>query len=295
MFDAAPDSSATTPLHQSEGLARALTSLGQQPLRLCDGSYVMQRRRGPVTAHMLARAAMPAPDRVLAALKQAGVRGPVILSPDTPVDLRHLPVIPLVSPAHLAVLDLTPSVDLLRQNLHQKWRNRLKHAQKQRLRVTRQNMPDDPNHWLFAADLVQQADRGYRTWPVPLTCAFARENPGDAKLFCAHIGREPVAAVLVLRHGNTATYHIGHSRASGRMMSAHTLLLWEAICWLKRKAATRFELGLVDTEEGAGLARFKLGTGASVRPLGGTWLWWPPVTRPLRRLARLDRRLMTPD
>ncbi|MEM9576195.1 MAG: GNAT family N-acetyltransferase [Pseudomonadota bacterium] len=290
MFDSLPVVPASDALQQSLGFERALAAVGSQCQRLDDGTLLLQRRWGPVRAHMLARVTVT-PER-LAQLRRAGVRGPVILSPETPVDTRTLPALPLVSPNTLAALDLTPDLEALRAGLHQKWRNRLKHAEKQGLRVTRQNLPDQPDHWLLVADLAQQAARRYRGWPPALTCAYGRENPGDAKLFTAYIGRAPVAGVVILRHGACATYHIGHTRPSGRMTSAHCLLLWQAICWLKRKGVAHFELGLIDTEDGAGLARFKLGTGATVRALGGTWLWWPPLTRLARPLARLDRTLM---
>jgi lipid II:glycine glycyltransferase (peptidoglycan interpeptide bridge formation enzyme) len=101
-----------------------------------------------------------------------------------------------------------------------------------------------------------------------------------------------VAALLVLRHGAAATYHIAHTEAAGRKTSAQCLLIWSAMRWLQAKGVTRFELGQIDTERGASLARFKLGTGARVERLGGTWLWWPPVTRLGAPLERLDRRLM---
>lgn len=290
MFDAAPDAPSNRALQQCAGFARAQRSVGAPVLTLPDGTLVLQRRRGPFNVHMLTRCNVT-PAR-LHCLRNAGVKGPVILAPDAPLDPAGLPIVPLVSPVWLTTLDLTPSVDALRAGLHQKWRNRLKHAEKQGLRVTRQNMPDQSDHWVLMAEGAQQLARGYRSWPPLLTCAFARENPGDAKLFTAHLGNTAVAAMLVLRHGRSATYHIGHARPAGRMTSALNLLMWEAICWLRRKEVQQFELGLLDTEEGAGRARFKLGTGAQVRPLGGTWLWWPPLTRLARPLGWLDRRMM---
>jgi len=117
-------------------------------------------------------------------------------------------------------------------------------------------------------------------------------NPGQAKLFTAFDGRDPVAQMLFLRHGGGATYHIGHTTGRGRALSAHNLLLWNAMCWLAAKGHRRLDLGLISTDKAAGLARFKLATGATARALGGTWLWWPPLGRALRPLAALDRRAM---
>jgi lipid II:glycine glycyltransferase (peptidoglycan interpeptide bridge formation enzyme) len=200
--------------------------------------------------------------------------------------------VPLVSPSVLAIVDLQPDEDQLRARLHQKWRNRLRHAERQNLRVKRQNMPMDPTHWLLDADENQQRQRRYRGWPRALPLAFVRENPGAAKLFTAFWGREPVAAMLILRHGSTATYHIGHSRASGRIVSAHNVLMWSAMLWAKSKGLERFELGTLNTEDAPGLARFKLGTGAQPQTLGSTWLFWRPLRPFARPLFALDRRLM---
>lgn len=206
--------------------------------------------------------------------------------------LDRIGALPLVSAGTLAVLDVTPDHDTLGAGLHQKWRNRLKHARTQGLSVTRQNMPDDPEHWLLRADLRQQAQRRYRGWPLTVTLAYGRENPGQSKLFMAHLEGTPVAAMLVLRHGTSATYHIGYASPTGRATSAHTLLMWRVIGWCKAKGIEQLELGMIDTENAPGLARFKLGTGAQAMPLGGTWLWWPPLTPALARVARWDTELM---
>jgi hypothetical protein len=63
--------------------------------------------------------------------------------------------------------------------------------------------------------------------------------------------------------------------------------------WLASKGVATLELGQVDTEKAAGLARFKLGAGATLRPLGGSWLWWPPLGKLLSPLKYFDRKLMT--
>lgn len=291
MFDAAP-SDGPVALQQSVAFSRALEKLGTPPLRLEDGTLVLRRRLGPLPLSMLTRPAAIAVEDLHATAQAIPAPGPVLIAPDRPLPLHQIGALPLVSPMTVATLDLTPDTDSLRAGLHQKWRNRLRHAEQQGMRVARQNMPDDPGHWLLQADLVQQSARGYRSWPIPLTLAYGRANPGQSKLFTAFLGKEPVAAMLVLTHDRGATYHIGHTRPSGRLVSAHTQLMWSAILWARSKGLRHFELGTIDSEEGRGLARFKLGTGAQAQVLGGTWVWWPPLTTLFRPLARLDRSLM---
>ncbi|WP_300030897.1 GNAT family N-acetyltransferase [uncultured Roseobacter sp.] len=291
MFDAV-HADPSPALQQSREYAQTLELLGQSPKRLADGTLTLHRRWCGIPLTMLPRARMPDPETTLACLASVGVRGPVIFSPDHPSDLSEIGALPLVSPATVARLDLTPPPDALEAHLHQKWRNRLRHARAQGLRVTRQNMPDDPNHWLFQADSAQRKQRRYHTWPTSLTLAWMRANRSGAKLFTAFDGRDAVAALLILRHGTGAAYHMGHTTEPGRRSSAHTLLLWYAMMWLHGKGVTSLDLGTIDTEDTPGLTRFKLGTGAEPQRLGGTWLCWPPLTTRLGPLARMDRTLM---
>ncbi|QAX31735.1 GNAT family N-acetyltransferase [Leisingera sp. NJS204] len=303
MFDSAPDpgmppSATRRPplraLQQSPEFARALMACGQDPL-LLEGTLVLQRRLpGGLRLAMVNRADLSNPAPLMAALRRRGLgHTPLILSPETPApQLARLGAVPLVTPAHAALWDLTGTPDQRRAALHQKWRNRLNHGESQGLRLTRQNLPHDVRHWLFAADAKQQTARGYRSWPIALTLAYARENKGQAKLFQAFEGKDHVAAILILTHGSSATYHIAHTTARGKQLSAHPMLMWEAASWLANKGICRLDLGLIDTSRAAGLARFKLGTGAKAHRLGGTWGLWPPLGRLLRPLALLDRQQM---
>lgn len=294
MFDATPSNLAPCALQQHPDFAAALRACGKTPLMLNgpDRLLVMQRRfRGGLRVALMSRAALTEPQLLRDRIREAGLRRHLILlSPDHPTpQLARIGAVPVMTPASVAEIDLSVARDERRAALHQKWRNRLRHAEQQGLRVTRQNMPLKPDHWLLRADAAQQSRLGYRSWPAALTLAFARENPGAAKLFTAFEGRDPVAAMLFLRHGAGATYHMGHITARGRAVSAHNLLLWQAAGWLAAKGHRRLDLGLIDTQRAAGLARFKLGAGASARVLGGTWAWWPPLGKTLRPLAALDR------
>jgi len=289
-------------LQQSPHFAEALKAFGRTPL-LLDGPdlmVVLHRRLAGLPFTMLARAALPNPGPVLDRLCETGLhRSLVILSPDHPTpDLAELGALPLISPATLAEIDLCVSKAQRYAQLHQKWRNRLTHAKAQGLRVACQPMPTDPAHWLLAADATQQRARGYRNWPPGLTLAFARTHPENTVQFTAFEGHDPIAAMLFLRHGSGVTYHIGHTTARGRQLSAHNLLLWQATNWLAASGHSWLDLGLINTQALPGLARFKLGAGATPRALGGTWLWGSHLRRVprwfLRALAALDRSVMSP-
>ncbi|MBO9409164.1 GNAT family N-acetyltransferase [Shimia sp. R9_1] len=294
MFDACPDLP-PTPLQQSDEYRKALALTKTQTSALEDGTLVLRRKLAGVPVAMLPRAQLS--QDTLPVLIRKPIKGGslhkhlLVLNPDQPAPwLGKLGAVPVMTPQHIAELSLQGD---LRAQLHQKWRNRLRFAEQQDLRITRQNMTLKPDQWLLQQNQAQQKERGYNGWPDALTLAYAKANPGCAKLFTAFSGKTPVAAMLFLRHGHSATYHISHSTALGRSLAAHNLLMWQGMCWLATKGALHLDLGIASTEgSAAGLARFKLGTGATLRPLGGTWLWWPPIRGMLRPLSLLDQNLM---
>lgn len=283
-------------LQQSQAFVRTLHAMGRAPLVLDDDAplVILHRRMLGCPFAMLARARITDADHLADRLHGAGLhRRPVIVSPDAPCpELARIGAVPVLTPATAARVDLTPDTDIRRARLHQKWRNRLTHASRAGLRVSQTALPDDPGHWLWRAEAAQQAARGYRSWPRALTRAYARANPGHARLWSARIGKTPVAAMLFLRHGDGVSYHIGHTTPRGKQVSAHNLLLWQAMDWFAARDAQTLDLGLIDTAHAPGLARFKLGTGACAHRLGGTWLWWAPARGLMRPLARLDQHIM---
>ncbi|MEY8839109.1 GNAT family N-acetyltransferase, partial [Cribrihabitans sp. XS_ASV171] len=177
MFDATPD---PPPLVQSAEFEATLRSLGQRPRRLADGTLVLRRRVAGLPLALVSRARID-PNTLPWLLADAGLsRAMLLLNPETPVPLPG--ALPLVTPAHVAELDLTGD---LHARLHQKWRNRLAHARRHSLHVAHGAMPDRADHWLLAADAAQGRARRYRGWPAALTLAYARATPGAARLFTA--------------------------------------------------------------------------------------------------------------
>lgn len=282
------------PLLQHPDFVAALRAIGVPVCHLPGIGFAMTRRLGlGIRIAMLSRLGTDGTG-LAKRLKQSDLaKTLLIIGPDAPAPrLADMGAVPLMTPAWTTELDLSPDTDQLRRAMHQKWRNRLRHGETQALRISRQNLPPDPSHWLLVNEARQRVRRRYRSYPLTLTTEFARRYPAQTKLFTAWEGRDPVAAMLVLIHGGMASYHIGHTTARGRSCSAHNLLLWDIITYLAQTGIRRLDLGLIDPETNPGLARFKLGSGARARCLGGTWAWWPPAGRCLAPLARLDRQCL---
>ena len=187
-------------------------------------------------------------------------------------------------------LDLSLPPERLRANLDGKWRNALKTAEKSPMLVEVASRAE--GNWnadAFAALLAEhdehRIERGFRGPDGRFYAAFtdAAGAPGmtesgeDAILIWAHAGTHrgqvrPIAGILLLRHGRGATYAMGWSNAAGRLVNAHYRLLWRAIAELKARGVAQLDLGGVDTEHGAGVARFKLGLNGEVFTLAGSFV-----------------------
>ena len=297
MFDAVP-TRPLLPLAQSAGYARAMSRLGVTVDELAmsgaagtPGHAMIQTRDLPVIGRVGLISRGPVwgaePDAALLARTLAALRHPVLLNADGMAqrDLSAAGFLQIMTGATIAQLDLSGDADARRARMHQTWRNRLVRAEAGKVRIHRERLPVDPDHWLLLAETAQRRARRYRELPVAFTLAFAQANPGKAQLFTARLGGEVVAGMLILLHGPTASYHIGHTTASGRAAHAHNLILATASDWLADRGVAVLELGTLDTVNAPGLARFKLGSGASAHVLGGTWLF----SRRLAPLARLLR------
>lgn len=289
------DDSLALPLPQSDEFAAACAAMGR-PLRLCRREsarreelrwQVMARRFGRLgRVDLISRGPVGAP-RAVAEWPRHWRRWhdgrPLILNAPglSAHSLREAGFWPLLTPASLALLPLGER-DAMRAAMAQKWRNRLNAALRAPMRIAQ--APLAPDHWLLTAEAAQARRRGYRSLPPAFALAFAAANPGKAQVFEARYRGEPVAALLLLSHGALCTWHMGVSLAEGRRLNAMNRLLWVAMCHAADRGHHAMELGPLDARHAPGLVHFKLGTGARVEPLGGTWLYH-------RALAPLARRL----
>lgn len=201
----------------------------------------------------------------------------VVFMPDAPVGAAYPGLAGLrrvmtgLNPVHL---DLTQDLDSLRDGLHGKWRNRLRAAEKAGLSILPTPSAYPKYRWLLDKESEQKRRHRYLSPPTTLAPAFKRASghKGALRIWQAQKSGETVAAMMFLRHGRAATYHIGWSSEVGRQHGAHNLLLWRAIDELRADGVRRLDLGEAETDRGAGLARFKLGVGGQPVTLCGAYL-----------------------
>jgi lipid II:glycine glycyltransferase (peptidoglycan interpeptide bridge formation enzyme) len=171
------------------------------------------------------------------------------------------------------LLDLNQDLTTLRAGFDGKWRNRLNAAEKSGLKSAQNSVKLAQYRWLLQTEEGQREERGYKATPAAIVPAFqtATGDRDSLLILRADQGREKIAAMMFLIHGCSATYHIGWNSETGRKLGAHNLLLWQALDELKNRGVVQLDLGGVNTTRGAGLARFKIGTGGQVVTYCGTY------------------------
>ena len=171
------------------------------------------------------------------------------------------------------MLDLDQTTEILRSGLEQKWRNNLNAAVKSDLKVVQGGAKLSQYRWLLASEEGQRAARGYRATPAALVPEFVEAQGNRDSLLILRVdeGKQRRAAMLFLIHGCAATYQIGWLDHENAPRGAHNLLLWQALQHLQKRGVRQLDLGGVNTTSGAGIARFKIGTGGRVTTLAGTF------------------------
>ena len=272
------------PLLQSDAAARALRLLGRDArLRtlpcgsravtvrraLAFGSGVRMTTRGPLFPPEAC------PSGQVEAIRALGLH--LVNAPDESAGaaLRAAGFRQVMTPATVALL---PTRATLIEQLGlacPEWRGAARQGLDGGAQLSIRRFVPSRDRWLLDRERLQQGPKGYRAAGADLAIALSQSAPGDVQIAMAELHGRPIAGMLFVRHETGATYHVGWTGADGRRLRAHPALLALAAPRLHAEGVRWIELGTLDTERAAGLARFKLGAGARAQRLGGTWLRLP--------------------
>ena len=175
-----------------------------------------------------------------------------------------------------AWLDLRPPAATLRANMNGKWRNQLVKAEKAKLTVSTGGSKARHYGWLLEKETAQRSNRGYSALPAEFITRYCTAMAGSGKPAALSIslleGRDKIAGGLFLLHGNSATYQVGWTGQRGRQLCAQNLVIFEAVKALKALGISFLDMGGMNSDTMAGIARFKLGCGAAPHLLSGSWM-----------------------
>lgn len=176
----------------------------------------------------------------------------------------------LATAASVAELDLRGYTTTRLAATHGKWRNRWRRAQEAPVILKQERFDRVTPQWLLGADRAQQLHKRFRSLPHGLIDALADQQA--VTVHVADLDAEPLAAMLFITHRPVVTYDLGWISLAVRQWGLHHRILIAAAAQFADQGYCLVDLGTVDTENAPGLARFKIGTGAAIRPLGGSWL-----------------------
>ncbi|NQV79350.1 MAG: GNAT family N-acetyltransferase [Alphaproteobacteria bacterium] len=219
---------------------------------------------------------------VLAHLKERFTRGRfrfVYWLPELPASsaahaaMRRIGLRRVMTGYHSAWVDLRRAESDIESALSGPWRNQLRRAEMEKFSVGVAHRGQDLEMLLARYDENRRARRfGGPNGRFIRALIDGTSDQRDALTMTARRRREPVAGVLLLRHGLSATYYAGWTTPEGRTVHAHNALLWRGALRLKKDGVQWLDLGGLDTTNAAGIARFKLGMGGTVFSLAGSYL-----------------------
>jgi hypothetical protein len=162
-------------------------------------------------------------------------------------------------------IDLDKDEDTLRAELRPNWRNAMNKAERSGITIEW----DDRNQtldWVTGIYAADKSMRGYNGIPPKLLKNYATILAPKQGILIgrAMLESTPIAFVVFVMHGRSATYLAGWSSEEGRGAAAHHALLWNGMRELKKRNIRELDMGGINDEEASGIKNFKEGLGGRV-------------------------------
>jgi len=138
------------------------------------------------------------------------------------------------------MLDVRPPEEDLLKQMHPKWRYNIRLSARKGVAVREGVAQDFPTFERLMRITAERNKFDIRA------CGYYesawRAFGDDARLLIAEYGGKPLAAIIVVRVGKTATYLYGASSSEERHRMPNHALQWAAIRWAKRSGCERYDL-----------------------------------------------------
>ena len=177
-----------------------------------------------------------------------------------------------------ALLAIDHHVDALRAHLHGKWRNLLKKSEKQGVEL---ELADASEGLAFVLPRYEafQRDKGFQGHSKKLLHAMLGTDgqAWDPRIMFARHDGDRVGGIMVVGHGDTATYLLGWTPEAGRRLNSNYFLLWQALLYFRSKGFRYLDVGGLGENTPNGIAHFKKGLKGEDDALAGKfctgWRW----------------------
>ena len=183
-------------------------------------------------------------------------------------------------------IELTSSLDVIRANLSQKWRNQLKKTGASHFKFVL-NSQGDFLHKAYTEYSDFLASIGILPMPSvvfdSLSRCYVPFGNVDAKLIGLYLFDDDVLVSFVVLGitDDEATYLMGWTKPSHKSYFLNQFLLWEAIVYCHNSDVRLMDLGGIDDWHTPGVAHFKRGLNGSFFKLIGTFIHVPKIIKPI--------------
>lgn len=167
-------------------------------------------------------------------------------------------------------LDLREDKETLWDRLGSSWRKNIKRALKNDLTLE-WDLDGKYLDWILGHYQAEKSEKQYHGPPSAMLRDLSNSfDHGHTLIVRAlHQGR-PVAGIMIILHGTSATYQMACRKSGGRnSLSLHHYMLWEGIQFLKERSYTDFDLGGIHHDMPEGLQHFKKAAGGRLITLAG--------------------------
>ena len=194
-----------------------------------------------------------------------------------------------------AIIDLAQPIEILRNNLHGKWRNALGRAERSNIDICISN--DKSSFGYFLKGHCRHLDERGQQGGLEVDFLDSLEEilPKHRRLICVQAYKDGnyLGGALISQNGTVAEYLAGHNSGEGRLLNAGQLVLWSAIVHLKSIGMIKFDLGGMDERlTPNGIYRFKQRIGGAPYRLANEMEGLGPglINRIIRRCVDSQRR-----
>ncbi len=172
---------------------------------------------------------------------------------------------------YTSIVDLSPPLKEIRKRFRANWRNHLKQAEKNNLKVIEGN--SDELFEKFKITYDEMLARKHFTDTVNIDTFRESQKdlpePLKMKIMVCEFKGEPVSAVVCSVIGDTGEYLLGATNNAGMKLKGSYLLQWRMLEWLKNRGCCWYDLGGIDPKRNPGVYHFKTGfRGNNIRYIG---------------------------
>lgn len=193
------------------------------------------------------------------------------------IGLHKLSQIPYAS----GLIDLRKNEQQLLMGLKKKWRYCLRKSLQSDLNINVSSGDNLELKTLLDKYTKLQERKDFSGIPNSLISSLAQQvaEEWDFVLFVAKNNdssnlEDCLGMLVIIMHGDTATYLIGLTNNKGRCLNVNYALLWHAMLHAKSSGTKWFDIGGLDESTPDGIAHFKRGLNSSLYSLVGEWRYY---------------------